>query len=224
MNQQHPSRANEPNHLAQKVTELHDQLRQVEPEILESRTGSTYLPVEQGRGTFHVLFWGEDVTITYPEFEARTCRTGQILDTFSQALLAYYFTLTDGTPYSGRWISFSELPDATFYNQAFQGYSGNELAKAFGDDRDGFCKVAQAIGGKRLDEGPDLGDEAFAFLALPKVKLLVVNWLGDEDFPSTYQILFDANTGHHLSTDACAILGSLLTRWLIKTYNRIKNH
>jgi hypothetical protein len=42
----------------------------------------------------------------------------------------------------------------------------------------------------------------------------VVTWEGDEDFPSTYQILFDAAVSHHLPTDACAILGSILTHRL----------
>jgi len=29
-------------------------------------------------------------------------------------------------------------------------------------------------------------------------------------------VLFDASAGHHLTTDACAILGSSLTKMLIK--------
>jgi hypothetical protein len=45
---------------------------------------------------------------------------------------------------------------------------------------------------------------------------MVAYWLGDEDFPSTCQILFDAAAGHYLPSDAYAILGSTLTRRLIK--------
>jgi len=47
--------------------------------------------------------------------------------------------------------------------------------------------------------------------------LLAVYWQGDEDFPSTCQVLFDASASHYLPTDAYAILGSTLTRRLIKT-------
>ena len=60
------------------------------------------------------------------------------------------------------------------------------------------------------------GDAALEFQILPKVSILVVFWLGDEDFPSTFQILFDAATSHFLPTDVCAIVGSMLTRKLIK--------
>jgi len=60
-----------------------------------------------------------------------------------------------------------------------------------------------------------LGDAAYEFQVLPMVSLLVVTWQGDEEFNSTYQILFDAAVSHHLPTDACAILGSNLTNRLI---------
>jgi hypothetical protein len=43
-----------------------------------------------------------------------------------------------------------------------------------------------------------------------------VYWQGDEDFPSTCQLLFDASVSRCLPTDACAVLGSALTRMLIK--------
>ena len=60
-----------------------------------------------------------------------------------------------------------------------------------------------------------LGDKSFSFSVLPYVSLLAVCWQGDEDFLASYRVLFDANVSHHLPTDACAILGSILTRRLI---------
>ena len=70
----------------------------------------------------------------------------------------------------------------------------------------------QLLGGRQ----ETLGDAAFAFQALPRVRLLAVGWQGDEDFPPSYRVLFDGNSHHHLSTDACAILGSTLTRRLMR--------
>ena len=62
-----------------------------------------------------------------------------------------------------------------------------------------------------------LGDLAYTFQALPRVSLLLVFWKGDEDFPASFQVLFDASASHYLPTDAYAILGSTLTRRLIKS-------
>jgi hypothetical protein len=43
----------------------------------------------------------------------------------------------------------------------------------------------------------------------------IVCWLGDEDFPTSFRFLFDDSIRHHLPTDACAILGNMLTRKLL---------
>jgi hypothetical protein len=157
-------------------------------------------------------FWGRPVRIAYPEWIAYPEGGEQPLSAFDQALLLYYLTTADGEPLNQGWISFSDLPDGRFYNQAFQGYTGKELALAFRDDRAAFEEAAQTLGGVRYS----LGDAAYAFQALPRVPILAVYWLGDEDFPSSCQVLFDAAASHYLPTDAYAILGSTLTRRLIK--------
>lgn len=209
--------------MQQRTAELHDALRLHDPQLLARRTGATYVPVNElpnggQRGSFHLRFWDRPLALTYPEFVTRDERTGEILGPLDQAMLAYYFALSDGTPETGDWIAFSDLPDGRFYTQAFQGYTGDELAKAFGNDEDGFAAAAVAAGGQELSAGGGLGDRAFAFRILPYVSLLLVCWLGDEDFPPSYRLLFDSAVKHHLSTDACAILGSGLTRRLLKVY------
>lgn len=208
----------DPTHLARRTAELYDALRDVDPQILAQRTGATYVPVSPRQGSLHLNYWDRQLSLTYPEFAARDDRTGALLGPLDEAMLAYYFALSDGTPESGNWISFSELPDGRFYTQAFQSYSGGELAKIFGNDDHGFAAAATIAGGQEVDLDQALGDRAFVFRALPYISLLVVCWLGDEDFPPSYRILFDDAAPHHLSTDACAILGSALTRQLQRAY------
>jgi hypothetical protein len=127
-------------------------------------------------------------------------------------MLAYYFQDSDGMALTGKWIAFSELPDGMFYKAAFQGYTGKELLKTFGNDAEAFERAALSLGGKPAD----LGDRAFAFQMLPMFRLAAVCWLGDDEFPPSYRILFDESAGHHLTVDGCAIVGSMLTKRLIK--------
>ena len=47
-------------------------------------------------------------------------------------MILYYLSYADGTPLADRWIGYRELPDGTFYSQAFQGYSGDRLARHSG--------------------------------------------------------------------------------------------
>jgi len=209
------------NHLAERVSELHNALREVDPLLLADRTGATFLPADPRQGTFYLSYWTQDISLTFPELVGRNVRTGEKLGIMDQALIAYYFTISDGTPETRRWISFSELPDGKFYTQAFQGYTGGKLAKQFGNDSEGFSRAATHLNGIKLGSHLPIGDEAFSFLVLPKVSLVATCWLGDEDFPTSYRILFSATSSSHLSTDACAILGSVLTGRLVKAYRQI---
>jgi hypothetical protein len=129
----------------------------------------------------------------------------------AQNLLLYYLTSADGTPMEGRWISFADLPDGRFYHRAFQGYTGSKLEKKFGNDLDAFESVGDRSGGMKIA----YGDSAFAFHVLPRVMIALIYHRGDEEFPVSCRILFDASTSHYLPTDVCAILGSMLTQQLL---------
>jgi hypothetical protein len=202
--------------LIKRIAELRAGLQTNDPRHLAARTGAC--PIEKGEqvGEFHLALWEQEVVLDYPTFVAHEAQNGAGLPDLLQTMLLYYFTTSDGAPPAGKWISFAELPNGRFYNQAFQGYSGKELARAFGENLTAFIEAATQLGGERLH----FGDAAFAFQALPRVPLLVVYWLGDEDFPSTGQVLFDESASHYLPTDACAVLGSMLTQRLIKAFRK----
>lgn len=209
-----------PSQLAQRVEELNVTLRDVDPAILCVHTGASFEQGEADTGAFQLTYWDREISLKYPEFSCYE-QSGDILGIMDRAMLAHYFSTSDGTPLTGRWISFSELPDGTFYAQAFQGYTGGDLAKMFENDVEGFTRAAESIGGRSPDSGQPIGDMAFAYQVLPHVRLLVTCWLGDEDFPPSYRVLFDAAAGHHLPTEAYAILGSILTKRLVKAYREL---
>lgn len=197
--------------LARRVDDLRAELRERDMASLARNTGAEYAD-----GRFQLEVWNRKVTISEEDFVAIDDGSGQACDPLTQAMLAYYFHTSDGTAVGGGWIAFRELPDGQFYASAFQGYTGNKLASLFGSNIDSFREAANGIEGQLQH----IGDAAFRFQALPRVPVAVVCWLGDEDFPSSYRVLFDQSIDHHLPTDACAILGSMLTSKLSKALTR----
>jgi hypothetical protein len=196
------------------VDELREALRNVPANLLAERTGATYQTLGPGRGEFRLALFDVLILVTYPDLVGIDTKKDDQLPLPFQGVLAYYFHTSDGAPLSGQWVSFAELPDGRMYNQAFQGYTGNELVKVFQLDIEGFKLSCQKNGGVATT----VGDAAYIFSALPRVPLLVNYWCGDEDFPSACKILFDRSVSHYLPTDVCAILGSMLARKLIRTY------
>jgi hypothetical protein len=189
-----------------------------EPEQLAARTGSQYTSNQPGQGQFSLAVWGQRVHLSFPTYIGNSAETSDPLPQTTQALVLYYFITADGTIPEARWISFGDLPDGRFYNQAFQGYTGAELARKFKNDLDDFTSAAASASGRRIGPEPQIpGDITFSFQALPRVSVAAAYWLGDEDFPSSAQILFETTAPHYLPTDVCAYLGSALTRKLIQT-------
>jgi len=205
----------DPTNFTRRIVELRQGLLHADPRQLERYTGATFIPRENQQGEFQFNLWNSPTTLSYPDFIARQASSQGELSAVNQALLLYYFTTADGTPLSGRWISFSELPNGRFYAQAFQGYTGNELGRAIANDQSGFEKAAESLGGVHQP----LADASYAFQALPRAPVLIACWKGDEDFPSNYQVLFDGSASHYLPTDAYAILGSTLIHRLLGVYH-----
>jgi hypothetical protein len=198
--------------LASRVDELRGAIQQVSVNLLTERTGASYQALGPGRGELRLSLFDTAVLVTYPGLVGFDAKTDDELPLPFQAVLAYYFHTSDGAPLTSQWLSFADLPDGRIYNQAFQGYSGDELVKAFQLDVAAFKAACEMGGGVATL----FGDAAYIFYALPRLPLLVNYWCGDEDFPSSSKILFDSSVSHYLPTDVCAILGSMLTRKLIK--------
>ena len=208
-----PSQQNtrDPKSILRRMAELRQQLSAKDPETLAANTGTRLeFPSDgEARLVFHLL--GEELQLSLADLEI-SCPSSPPPAELHQLLALYYFVRADGTPVSGQWISFAELPDGRFYNPAFQGYTGAELGRAFGNDLPALERAASRLNGV----AQSLGDRAYAFDVLPHLPMLLAYWRGDEDFPAACQLLFDASAPHYLPTDGCAITGSLLTRQLLK--------
>lgn len=196
--------------LADRAGDLRAALRLQRPDLVAGRSGASYLERGPGSGELHVPLWGHDRILTWPELIGYSSQA-DALPAVQQTLLLYYLITADGTPLTGRWVSFAELPGGRMYNTAFQGYSGDEAAKTFGLDLAAFEHACVSEGGKKAA----IGNVAYVFEALPRVPLLATYWLGDEEFPSSAKILFDESACHYLPIDACAVLGSMLVHRLI---------
>lgn len=201
----------DPKSILRRMDELRAQLASKDPKTLAAHTGAS-LESDASQGAslvFHLL--GEELHLRLADYEI-ILPSGPPPAELYQLLALYYFVQADGAPLSGRWISFAELPDGRFYNPAFQGYTGAELGRAFGNDLPALERAASHLNGI----AQSMGDRSYIFDVLPRLPIMLIYWSGDEDFPAACQLLFDDNASHYLPTDGCAITGNLLTRQLLK--------
>ncbi|HZY41122.1 MAG TPA: DUF3786 domain-containing protein, partial [Anaerolineae bacterium] len=138
--------------------------------------------------------------------------TNEAASAFVQSIILTYLATADGTPPGEPWISFHDLPDGTFYEQAFRGYSGEELIRSLQADLEAFKRAALQLQGEPIG----LGDAAFAFRVLPRLRLAIAMWAGDEDFAAQARVLFEETAPHYFSTEGLAILGGQLVGAVLK--------
>lgn len=123
-----------------------------------------------------------------------------------QILILHYLACADGTPLKGSWITFKELPGGHIYVEPYQKRIIKPLLKYFGSDPEKFREIALTLGG----EPSSFGDVGVVMRSLPKVPIAFVFWKGDEEFPPSANILYDASAAHYLPTEDYALLPGLI--------------
>ncbi|MGD8245227.1 MAG: DUF3786 domain-containing protein [Anaerolineae bacterium] len=186
-------------------------------EILQRRRPSklvTYSGCEQGAdGSFRLAFFWHEYLVSAQNFTIRRAEDGNEPSSFIQSLILTYLATANGTTPSGRWIGFRDLPDGMFYAQAFRGYTGIRLIRQLEGGIEAFRRAAEALDGKPIE---GIGDAGYAFGVLPRLRIGVVYWQGDEEFPPQSRVLFEDSAANYMPTDGLAILGSHLVGYILK--------
>ncbi len=193
--------------LEPQIKEAREKLRQRDPAILAADSGVVFAG---DASRFEICFLGQPYTVSWPDLQVFK-PDGQVCSNLDQAFLLQYLLIADGAPLADSWVSLGGLPNGSFYEQAYQGYSGNVLARAFRGRPADLKRAAELLGGEPLT----LGDLAFRYLALPRIPLALVYWSGGDEFPDSAQVLFDRSASHYHHLEMLAHLGSLLCEKVI---------
>jgi len=164
-------------------------------------------------------YWGQKYEISCSDLAAHKVADRSECTVYDAGMLLYYLREADGTPLADHWIGYRELPGGNFYSQAFQGYSGDRLARVYGEQPEAYIKAAEGLGGMPLTALPGL---SYSYLPLPRIRLASILYPGDDEFPARASVLFDAAASHYMTTDGLALLGAGLVGRLIKEGNALK--
>jgi hypothetical protein len=194
--------------LAPVVKEAQAKLRVSDRAVIAERSGATI----DHDGNLRVAFLQREYVIDHAEWSVTYADGGAVPPSIMQSLILTYLYTADGTPPIDRWVGFRELPSGLFYAQAFQGYTGDELIRHLNGDVAAFKQAGEKLKGAALA----IGDAGYVFQVLPRLKLAVVMWSGDEEFPPQAQVLYQETAPHYLMTEGLAIVGSLLIGQIVK--------
>jgi hypothetical protein len=125
--------------------------------------------------------------------------------------LLYLSQVSVTSPLAQELISIADLKEAHYFTGPHQ-LPLETLAERYGQDLPGFQRASQTLGGEPLD----LADAAFKFQPLPRVPLYYLLWLGDEEFPPLFKVLFDRSVETYFSASGIWLLVNLVSTKLLQ--------
>ncbi|HPU01601.1 MAG: DUF3786 domain-containing protein [Firmicutes bacterium] len=167
--------------------------------------GNAAVSFEAGAGCFTVPFLNRAYRVYHPGGEVAG-PGGEEAPLYHAILILHYLVTADGSPLSGRWISYRHLPGGDIYMEPFRRRAVLPFLKAFGSDPEAFVRAATALGGRRLEGG----GTAMVIPVFPRVPLNFTLWPGDDELPPSAAILFDAQAASYLPTEDYAHLPALV--------------
>lgn len=178
--------------------------------ILCYRSGAT-LETEAGRTVVRLNYFDQPCLVTMPDVEVMAV-SGNPLTQRDKLIILHYLITADGSPLTGKPITFKELPEGAVYYPTYVKRTIKPLLDKFADRPKSLLAAAASLGGVKANTG----DFSFRLNALPGVPLTVTLWLGDEELPSEGNILFDSSITGYLPTEDITVLCEILAWKLVR--------
>lgn len=164
-----------------------------------------------GDNIFRFDFLDKVYRASFPDFEFQSeskdaSEEKKEIPLQEQVLIMHYMMAKNNLKPAGNWISYREIPGASFYFSAFVKRAVDPLKKVFGHNIDGFKKAAKQVNAVNIK----YGDEGFEFKIFPRVPIQLILWEEDDEFPAEANILFDENIREILSPEDVAWMSGML--------------
>lgn len=127
-------------------------------------------------------------------------------------LILHYLAATSPLPLAGELISFRELEGGELYYAAYEGRAIRPLREKFGADPPLLLKAGEALGAKPFR----LGHASLEVPLFPRIPVFVVVWAGDDEVPSSANVLYDSTIRRQMHTEDVAVAASLVASKLRK--------
>ncbi|MBI9074715.1 MAG: DUF3786 domain-containing protein [Desulfatibacillum sp.] len=154
-----------------------------------------------------VPFLNRTYQVTYPQFDFTDLDDAEKEVPIQEQVLILHYLMGDktATP-SDDWVAYREIPGAAFYFSAFVKRAIDPLKSVFEHNLEGLDNGAEILDATEVE----FGDAGYEFKPFPRVPVRMILYVGDDEFPSEANILFDSSAGDILSPEDLAWLAGMI--------------
>jgi hypothetical protein len=128
-------------------------------------------------------------------------------------LMALFYLLhAQNIPLARKWISEKDLPGGEAFFRGPHALSVDLIEKKYGENPEGFIEAGKLLGGTPVR----FGDKSIALDVFPRIPIIYILWVGDEEFPPRAGVLFDASIESHFPLDMIWIMVNEVSRRLVE--------
>ena len=168
------------------------------PEEISEKAGARY-----ENGAFWVRTFGRCVEVQWP--------AGKITPPVSKwhtLTLLHYLDLADGTPLSGRTITFSQYKDGLVRGGGLDRNTELIVRRDLGVlPREELARRCETLGAELL---PSNADFCARFDFAPRYPVWLKVWFADEEFPASGRLLVDESAPSYLTIEDAVTVGALI--------------
>ncbi|SDO38047.1 DUF3786 domain-containing protein [Desulforhopalus singaporensis] len=171
------------------------ELLQCSPETTGQDKNCYFDPVT---AAWRIKAWDQEYLILpgTKEIRAASAAAPPMHDYFGVFLL-YYLLRTQPGQYSHEWISEKDLAGGPTFFRGPHAIPTSQISDLFANDLDAFKKRCTELQGQPIN----LADGAFSFTIVPGIRVAVLYWIGDDDFPAEARVLYDRSVEQMLTLD-----------------------
>lgn len=155
-------------------------------------------------GTFRFQSLGVPVTVSYP-----ACEITPELPGWHALVILHYLDLADGTPLTGKTITFAQQKDGLVRGGGFDRKAESTISKLnFGSLK---TRCAELGGVKKQSNA----DYCVELPFLPMYPVTLNYWRADEDFTASGRLLLDSSADHYLTIEDAVTVGEVILETLM---------
>lgn len=190
------------------LEEAENYFSNLDPAQVAEKSGAAY---DNSKNSLTIPFVNNTFKVEHPSGKIRT-EDDKPASQYLAIIILHYLVTANGTELTGKWVSYRHLPGGDIYMEPFRNRAIKPFLGTFGSRPDEFLKAASALGGYN----PNIGGAGMVIPVLPRVPLCYVLWPGDEEIPSSANILFDEAASSYLPTEDYAHLPAIVNSMLKK--------
>ena len=179
-----------------------------DPERIASTAGADAVDSGPKRFSFRLIFFGAPVCVRFDGEALAVTRengTGD-LSLPEKILVCHYLIGSLRASAKGECITFREIPDGRFYEDAFSRRAKIPFLNAFGNDGELFRRAARVFNARTVDTN-GIG---MAFDIFPFISIQIILWPGDDEFAPEASFLYAPDVHQRLSAEDIAVMSGQL--------------